>query len=224
MKEIYLNAAELQAFYEMPLKGEDAMVRNVFLVGCYTCQRYSDYFALTVNNFTTTARGNKVVRLIQKKTNTPVVIPIMNDNLLRIAVHYNFNIPEVSDVIFNRYIKGILKRLSEDVPLLKKTEITKLTMRERAMEERGDVKFMRNEDGDVIKHRYDLVTSHTARRSGITNLYLTGLFDIVQMMSISGHKDQRTFLEYIKLSSDEMADKIMERLRQSENSGNEGLF
>lgn len=57
-----------------------------------------------------------------------------------------FNIPEVSDVILNRYIKGILKRLSEDVPLFKKTEITKLTMRERAMEERGDVKFMRNED------------------------------------------------------------------------------
>lgn len=199
-------------------------MRDVFLVGCYTCQQYSDYSALTANNFTTTARGNKVVRLIQKKTNTLVVVPIMNDNLLRIAEHYDFNIPEVSDVILNRYIKGILKRLSEDVPSLKKTEITKLTMRERAMEERGNVEFMRNEDGDVIKYRYDLVTSHTARRSGITNLYLTGLFDIVQMMSISGYKDQHTFLEYIKLSSDEIADKIMEKLRQSENAGNEGLF
>ena len=97
-------------------------------------------------------------------------------------------------------------------------------MREREMEESGDAEFMRNEDGDVIKYRYDLVTSHTARRSGITNLYLTGLFDIVQMMSISGHKDQRTFFDYIKLSSDEIADKIMEKLRQSENIGNEGLF
>jgi hypothetical protein len=92
------------------------------------------------------------------------------------------------------------------------------------MEERGDAEFMRNDDGDVIKYRYDLVTSHTARRSGITNLYLTGLFDTVQMMSISGHKDQRTFFDYIKLSSDEIADKIMEKLRQSENVGNEGLF
>ena len=63
-----------------------------------------------------------------------------------------------------------------------------------------------------------------SERSGITNLYLTGLFDTVQMMSISGHKDQRTFFDYIKLSSDEIADKIMEKLRQSENIGNEGLF
>ena len=187
-------------------------------------EKYSDHSALTANNFTTTARGNKVVRLIQKKTSTPVVVPIMNDNLLRIAERYDFNIPEISDVILNRYIKDILKRLSEEVPSLQKTEITKLTMREREIEERGDAEFMRNDDGDVIKYRYDLVTSHTARRSGITNLYLTGLFDTVQMMSISGHKDQRTFFDYIKLSSDEIADKIMEKLRQSENAENEGLF
>lgn len=214
----------MQALYEMPLDGLEAQVRDLFLVGCYTCQRYSDYSALSANNFTTTSRGTKVVRLIQKKTNTPVVVPIMNDNLLRIAERYNFKIPSITDVILNRYIKDILKRLSETVPSLLNTEVTKLTMRERNMEERGDVEFMRNEDGEVIKYRYDLVTSHTARRSGITNLYLTGLFDIVQMMSISGHKDQRTFLEYIKLSSDEIADKIMAKLRQSEEAGNEGLF
>ena len=222
-KEIYLNNDELQALYEMPLDGLEAQVRDLFLVGCYTCQRYSDYSALSANNFTTTSRGTKVVRFIQKKTNTPVV-PIMNDNLLRIAERYNFKIPSITDVILNRYIKDILKRLSETVPSLLNTEVTKLTMRERNMEERGDVEFMRNEDGEVIKYRYDLVTSHTARRSGITNLYLTDLFDIVQMMSISGHKDQRIFLEYIKLSSDEIADKIMAKLRQSEEAGNEGLF
>ena len=90
------------------------------------------------------------------------------------------------------------------------------------MEKRGDAEFMRNEDGDVIKYCYDLVSSHTAHRSGITNLYLTGLFDTVQMMSISGHKDQRTFFDYIKLSSDGISGRIMEKLRQSENAGNEG--
>jgi hypothetical protein len=66
----------------------------------------------------------------------------MNDNLRSIAERYDFNIPEISDVILNRYIKDILKRLSEEVPSLQKTEITKLTMREREMEERGDAEFM----------------------------------------------------------------------------------
>ena len=58
-----------------------------------------------------------------------------------------------------------------------------------------------------------------------------GSFDCILVTSIclnlfriSGRKDQRTFFDYIKLSSDEIADKIMEKLRQSENVGNEGLF
>ena len=46
--------------------------------------------------------------------------------------------------------------------VITKTEITKFTMREWEMEERGDAVFMRNEEGDVIKYRYDLVASHSA--------------------------------------------------------------
>lgn len=63
--------------------------------------------------------------------------------------------------------------------------------------------------GDVIKYRYDWVIFHTSRRSGIINLYLTVLFDIMQIMSISVNKDLRTLLEHTKLSSDKIADKIV---------------
>lgn len=126
----YLTADELQALYEMPLTGLEAEVRDVFLIGCYTCQRFSDYSVLQPDNFTTTSRKTKIVRLIQQKTNTPVVAPILNDNLLRIAERYDFEIPVVSDVILNRYIKLILKRFSESVPSLAEIEITKLAMKE----------------------------------------------------------------------------------------------
>ena len=56
--------------------------------------------------------------------------------------------------------------------------------------------------------RYNCVTTHTARRSGITNMYLTHKYTILQMMHVSGHKTQKTFMDYIKLSSDEIADEI----------------
>ena len=48
--------------------------------------------------------------------------------------------------------------------------------------------------------RYNCVTTHTARRSGITNMYLTHKYTILQMMHVSGHKTQKT--------SDEIADEI----------------
>lgn len=45
---------------------------------------------------------------------------------------------------------------------------------------------------------YDCVTTYTARRSGITNMYYVSLqkFTIVQMMHVRGHKTQKTFMDY----------------------------
>ena len=216
-KEIYLTKAELQALYEMPLEGLKDKVRDVFLVGCYTCQRFSDYARLEKENFTTTAKGTKVVRIVQEKTGNDVVIPILNDNLLHIAAKYGYDIPKVNDVILNRYIKQILKELSSTVPSLARKERTLLTMKEREKEKQGLVSFERDNKGNVIKPRYELVSSHTARRSGITNLYLSGNFDTYQMMSISGHRDEKTFYEYIKLSSDEVADSIAQKKEEHKN-------
>lgn len=224
-KEIYLTKAELQALYEMPLEGLKDKVRDVFLVGCYTCQRFSDYARLEKENFTTTAKGTKVVRIVQEKTGNDVVIPILNDNLLHIAAKYGYDIPKINDVILNRYIKQILKELSSTVPSLARKERTLLTMKEREKEKQGLVSFERDNKGNVIKPRYELVSSHTARRSGITNLYLSGNFDTYQMMSISGHRDEKTFYEYIKLSSDEVADSIAKKMdERKEAISNERLF
>ena len=224
-KEIYLTKTELQALYEMPLEGLKDKVRDVFLVGCYTCQRFSDYARLEQENFTTTAKGTKVVRIVQEKTGNDVVIPILNDNLLHIAAKYGYDIPKINDVILNRYIKQILKELSSTVPSLARKERTLLTMKEREKEKQGLVSFERDNKGYVIKPRYELVSSHTARRSGITNLYLSGNFDTYQMMSISGHRDEKTFYEYIKLSSDEVADSIAKKMdERKEAISNERLF
>ena len=217
-KEIYLTTDEIQALYEMKLTGLQDKVRDIFLVGYYTAQRFSDYSKLDEDNFTTTAKGTKVVKLIQQKTGNSVTIPILSDNLISIAKKYNYDLPILSDVVFNRYIKEILKQLSESVPSLGKKEVTLLTLRERKAEEAGKMTFLRDKKGRVIKPRYDLVSSHTARRSGITNLVLAGKFNTFQIMSISGHRDRKSFAEYIKLSSDELADEIMKK------SANENVF
>ena len=206
--EIYLTDAELQALYEMPLSGKQDEVRDIFLVGCYTCQRVSDYNDIDKDCFTTTAKGTPVIRLVQKKTRNEVKIPIMNPNLRAICEKYAYNLPSVVDVILNRYIKDILKRLSETLPSLGKMVTTKLTMKQKKLEEDGKLVVERNDKGEVIMPRYNCVTTHTARRSGITNMYLTHKYTIVQMMHVSGHKTQKTFMDYIKLSSDEIADEI----------------
>ena len=206
--EIYLTEAELQALADMELTGLKDQVRDIFLIGCYTCQRVSDYNNIHPEDFTTTAKGTPIIRLIQQKTRNEVKIPIMNPNLKAICEKYNYNIPSVIDVLINRYIKEILKDLSETVPSLAVKVPTKLTMKQKNNEALGKLTVERNAKGEVVMPRYNCVTTHTARRSGITNMYLSHKYTIVQMMHVSGHKTQKTFMDYIKLSSDEIADEI----------------
>ena len=192
-------------------------VRDSFLVGVYTCQRVSDFTKIMAEDFRTTRRDTKVVDVRQTKTRTKVTIPVLNDNLLLIAKKYNYDLPKLSPAVLNRTIKEILKRLSASVPSLAEKEVTVLSAREKKMEAEGKVIYERNRRGEALKPRYDLVSTHTARRSGITNLYLSGRFDNYQMRSISGHKDEGIFLSYIKLSGDDVADLIKEKQTQTKD-------
>jgi hypothetical protein len=50
----------------------------------------------------------------------------------------------------------------------------------------------------------ELIKTHTARRSGCINMYLGGI-NVIDIMKISGHKSEREFLSYIKVSKEETA-------------------
>ena len=219
-KEIYLTDIELQALYEMKLDGLKGQVRDVFLIGCYICQRFSDYSRLEYSNFAETENRTKIIRLVQKKTRKSIVIPILNNNLIQIMEKYNYQIPRISDVILNRYIKLILKDLSLTVPSLAEMERTVLTMKERDKEERGEVIFKRDDKGYIIRPRYELVSSHTARRSGITDLYLKDRLNSFELKSISGHSNEEIFNNYIKLTQDETADIIAQKFNSVEEENN----
>lgn len=231
----YLNEEEVQALYDMKLPAGSLKdkVRDVFLIGVYSCQRVSDYSTLKPSNFSTTSKGTKVIRLVQEKTGNSTVVPILNDNLQKIAEKYSFNIPHISDVIINRYIKYILKDLSEKVPSLQTPVKTILTLKERRAieasqkeeDEARRIVVEKDAEGNIIKPKYSLISTHSARRSGITNLYKSRLFSTRQLMSISGHKTESSFYIYISESADELADEIAAILEKAKKENtNEELF
>jgi integrase len=55
--------------------------------------------------------------------------------------------------------------------------------------------------------KWQLVTTHTARRSFATNLYKSG-FPTLSIMAITGHTTEKSFLKYIKVTPDEHAKKL----------------
>lgn len=216
--EIYLTNEELDALFNMELTGLKEQVRDLFLIGCYTGQRFSDYSAITKDCVGTTAKGVPVLRLTQVKTGKSVVIPIINDKLVSLLEKYDYTVPEVVDVVFNRYIKSICKQLSDSVTSLATLVPTLLTKTEREAEEAGRMTFDRDSKGRVIKPRYQLVMSHTARRTCITLMHLSGKFTVPQMMSVSGHTKPETFFKYLKQSGDDDANSV------AVAAGEDGLF
>lgn len=216
--EIYLTNEELDALFNMELTGLKEQVRDLFLIGCYTGQRFSDYSAITKECVGTTAKGVPVLRLTQVKTGKSVVIPILNEKLVSLLEKYDYTVPEVVDVVFNRYIKQICKQLSDSIPSLATLVPTLLTKTEKEAEEAGRMTFERDSKGRVIKPRYQLVMSHTARRTCITLMHLSGKYTVPQMMSVSGHTKPETFFKYLKQSGDDDANSV------ADAAGEDGLF
>lgn len=141
----------------------------------------------------------------------------MNEELETLLRKYDYNVPRVNEQVLNRYIKNILRDLSETVPSLSESKRTLLTLTEIRGEEERRMKFVRDEEGYVVKHRWEMVSSHTCRRSFVTNMYLFGKFSNQQIMSLTGHTKEKTFKKYLRLSEDEYADDVA-------RVGKDGLF
>lgn len=189
-------------------------MRDVFLIGCYTGQRFSDYSRISKDDFQVTSSGTRIIRLVQQKTKKSFPIPILSDNLVTLCNKYDGNVPRVSSVILNRYIKVICRELSETIPSLAIKIKSLITMKERNAETTysknhdGQMMYERDAEGNIYLPRWQRVTSHTARRTCITLMYLSHKYTIAQMMSVSGHTSEKIFLDYVKLSLDEIADDV----------------
>ena len=59
----------------------------------------------------------------------------------------------------------------------------------------------------VKKLKFEEVKTHTARRSFCTNTYLSGM-NTLDIMQISGHTSEKTFINYIKADALQKAEKI----------------
>ena len=205
---IYLTKEELEGLYNMELVGLEEEVRDAFLIACYTGQRHSDFSQLKTSCFDTIFDGKMVIRKVQTKTTTQVVIPILDNKLKIILEKYNYKVPEIGDIVMNRYLKRIGEKLSHTVKSLGKDVKTILTKDEREAEKSKKKTFRRDEDGNVIKYKWELIVTHTGRRTCATNMYLSRKYTTREMMLVTGHKKEENFVKYIKLSLDEEAHKL----------------
>lgn len=186
VQNIYLTERELKALYDLDLsdKPHFQLVRDVFLVGCYTAQRYGDYSRIRAEMIRKLENGRKVIDLIQQKTGERVIVPIRPE-LETILKRYDYTLPKTYEQKVNRRIKDIADEAGINESVL-------------VEELKGGLKVSKQ----VPKN--ELIKTHTARRTGCTLMYLSGIPSI-DVMKISGHRSEREFLGYIKTTKEEVA-------------------
>jgi integrase len=94
--------------------------------------------------------------------------------------------------ISNQKMNGYLKEIGKKAGLLERINITKYRGAQRITE---------------TFYKYDLISTHTARRSFATNLYLSD-FPAISIMKITGHRTEKAFMKYIKVTQEQNADKL----------------
>ncbi len=182
-QNVYLTEDELKKIEGLDLSLSPRLdrVRDMFLVGCHTGLRFSDFSILKPNQI-----KDGFIETTQIKTGGAVVIPV-HDVVKGILVKYNGQLPQaITNQKFNKYIKDVVKLVDE---LKIEVDITST---------KG------GKSVTVRSQKCDLVSTHTARRSFATNQFRAGLPSLT-IMSITGHKTEKAFLKYIKVTPSEHA-------------------
>lgn len=212
---IYLTKDDLAAIQAADLSKYDKgheWARDIFMAGVWTAQRVSDYNNISKDQIEThtkrwiedvpdpehpgqtkpeiRTREIMFINIRQQKTGAKVSIPVSTE-LKAILEKYDFQLPHLEDQVINRYLKDICQcaGLTEEVEIVETTGGTPVR---------------------VKKPKYELVHTHTARRTGATLMYLSGM-DVYDIIKITGHTSPVMLRKYIKADKLEVIEKITEK-------------
>ena len=189
---VFLNEAELREMQELDLSTNKRLeaVRDWFLIGCWTGLRFSDWKKLTPESISDDGR---TISVLMQKTQKEVSVPI-SPELAAIFEKYQTQegqaFPKlISDQRFNDYLKEVAQMMESQRAVFSK-ERTKAGMKVSNQSE-----------------KWQLVSTHTARRSFATNMFNRG-YPVPLIMSATGHKTESEFYRYIQITPNDKAEQL----------------
>lgn len=185
---IYLNKEEITALENVTCNIPcERLARDRFIIGCYTGLRVSDFGTLSLQNFVQRSGGKTFIEYNTQKSGKEikVVIPVHPKVKAIFADFSTMPVNKLSDVLINRYIKIVAERAGID----------------------SEVGLIKNKDGQMVEVRgpkWQFITTHTARRTFITNAFSHNVPEHV-IMAVTGIKRRETLMKYNKLEKEKSA-------------------
>jgi integrase len=178
--DIYFDEAKIKAMSDVKLIGYYEVARDWFVLDCYLGLRISDLRRVEIEDF-----AGEYFQFVNQKTGAQVAIKI-NRFVKAIIKKWKGLPPSISEKKFNEYIKEVAKSAK-----LNKKFIYKIT--------KGGVLVTETLE------EWQMTSSHTCRRSFITNLLKMG-FAHAHVMKLAGIKRYETLMKYFKQTAEEIAE------------------
>ena len=179
--DIHLTNEEVELLEKVNLPRESlTRVRDMFLVGIYSGQRFSDYSVFEKAD----VQGEMIIKRAEK-TEKDSFIPL-HTKLKALLEKYEWKLPKISGQKFNVHIREVCR-------------IAEITNEVKTVDYIGNQKIVN------YKEKCDMVSSHTARRTFITLSSEKGMPDHI-IMKICGIRDPKTLVKYKKTSQQAVSD------------------
>lgn len=184
---VYLSVAEIKAIIKTDVTYYPHLqdYKDDMILGCLTGLRFSDFSKIQQEDLRQGMLFKK-----QQKSDHRVVIPLRKEAKQILEMRSFQNFKPTSNAEFNRHIKNLARLAGITEPVTHSYKKGNRLVSE-------------------TKPKYEWITSHTCRRSFCTNEFLAGT-PCSLIMKISGHKSERDFFRYIRISPEEAAYKIQE--------------
>ena len=173
---IALTTEDVKTLEDAELTGAEEKARDLFLIGVYSGQRFSDYSVFDRAD----VQGKFIIKRAEK-TEKHSYIPLHN-KLKDLLDKYDWRLPKISSQKFNVRIQAVCKKLGFDEQIKKTTY-------------KGKKKIVE------VLPKWRMVASHTARRTYTTLACEAGIADHF-VMAVTGIKDPKTLQKYKKLNKE----------------------
>lgn len=193
--DTYLNINEIHQINNHSFDKEYLdNARDWLIISVWSGLRVSDLLTLNKSNI-----EDGFIKKDTLKTKFPVIIPLHNQVKAILNKRKGKFPRKISDVNYNKYIKEVCKEAGI-TEIIEGAKMCALEIKREGKKQ----KIHRKKFGKYPKH--ELISSHCGRRSFASNHY--GKLDTLTLMKITGHKTEKLFLDYIKITPSEYAKKL----------------
>jgi integrase len=186
-EDVSLSDDELEKIKQLKIEKDTTLgkAKDLFLVACYTAQSIVDIIKLSKNDIKYDNTDGRYYWAIYRQKSNKHINLLLKPIVYEIMEYRNFNLNIMVSKTLNLKVKILAQMAGLDEIITKRQKNKYLT-----------------------QEKYKFITTHSGRRTFLTNLHNSGELSLNEIKEIANHSSIATTQKYLQLDEREMREKM----------------